>query len=267
MRPDLFHIGKFAVPTYGVLAALGLILGLFVCVHYARKSGLDEDKCWNLGVISIFAGILGAKVLLLLIEWDYYSKNIKQIFTFNLLQSGGVWYGGVIAAVIAGTICAIIYKLPVLRTADAYAPGIALGHSVGRLGCLAASCCYGKPTNVSWGVVFTDPRAHQLANTPLNVRLHPTQLYEWAAEFAIFLLLSWMFPRKRFDGQIAGTYLFVFGIARFIIEYWRGDPDRGSLFGGAISATQLISILLVLLGGALWVRWGRAEPAPSAAAV
>jgi len=148
-----------------------------------------------------------------------------------------------------------MHRWPVLKTADAYAPGIAFGHSLGRLGCLAAGCCYGKPTNVKWGIVFTNPVAQKLTGTPLYVRLHPTQIYEWAAEFAIFLVLVWMYKRRTRYGQVAGTYLFLFGIARFVIEFWRGDPDRGSVLGGAITGTQLISIILVMLGGALWTRW------------
>jgi phosphatidylglycerol:prolipoprotein diacylglycerol transferase len=108
---------------------------------------------------------------------------------------------------------------------------------------------------VKWGIVFTNPLAGRISQTPLNIRVHPTQIYEWAAEFAIFLVLVWMYKRRTRYGQVAGTYLFLFGIARFIIEFWRDDPDRGSAFGGAITLTQLISILLVIFGGALWLRW------------
>ena len=263
MFPELFHIGRFAVPTYGVLAAAGLIFGLMICVRYAKREGLDEEKCWNMGVISIFAGILGAKLLLLAIDWSYYSTQLREIFTLNMLQTGGVWYGGFIGAVTAGTIYTIAHRMPVLRTADAYAPGIAFGHSLGRLGCLAAGCCYGKPTDVAWGIVFSNPRAEALAGTPLHIRLHPTQIYEWAAEFAIFLFLVWFWKRRKSPGQVAGAYMFLFGIARFIIEFWRNDPERGSVFGGAISGTQLISIILVVLGGIFWLR--RSQPVPRTA--
>jgi phosphatidylglycerol:prolipoprotein diacylglycerol transferase len=180
---------------------------------------------------------------------------VNEVFTWKMLQSGGVWYGGLIGAVTAGVIYSVLHHWPVLKVTDAYAPGIAFGHSLGRLGCLAAGCCYGKPTDVKWGIVFTNPVAQKLTGTPLHVRLHPTQIYEWAAEFAIFLVLVWMYKRRTRYGQVAGTYLFLFGIARFVIEFWRDDPDRGSVFGGAISGTQLISILLVILGGALWMNW------------
>ena len=260
MHPDLFHIGRFVLPTYGIFAAAGLILGLFICVHYAKREGLSEDQCWTMGVISIFAGIVGAKLLYVWFSWGETTDHVKQIFSLNMLQSGGVWYGGFIGAVTAGTIYTIAQRWPVLRTADAYAPGIAFGHSLGRLGCLAAGCCFGRETSVPWGIVFTNPRAEALSGTPLNVRLHPTQIYEWAAEFAIFLFLVWFWKRRKAPGQVAGAYMFLFGIARFVIEFWRGDPDRGSVFGNAISGTQLISIVLVILGGIFWLRRSHAAP-------
>jgi phosphatidylglycerol---prolipoprotein diacylglyceryl transferase len=258
LHPVLLHLGKFTLPTYGLLAAAGLILGLIICVHFAKREGLPEEQCWNMGLLAIISGIAGAKLLLVVVDWQIYG-HLNKIFSWEMLRSGGVWYGGLIGAVTAGTIYTMAHKWPVLKTADAYAPGIAFGHSLGRLGCLAAGCCYGKPTDVKWGIVFTDPIAEKVSQTPLNIRLHPTQIYEWAVEFAIFLLLLWMYKRRTRFGQVAGTYLILFGIARFIIEFWRGDPDRGSAFGGAITATQLISIFLVVVGGALWMEWRRDE--------
>jgi phosphatidylglycerol:prolipoprotein diacylglycerol transferase len=145
-------------------------------------------------------------------------------------------------------------QMPWLRTADAFAPGLALGHAIGRLGCFAAGCCYGKHTEAWWGVTFTHPLAEKISGTPLGVPLHPTQLLESAVELANFVLLAWMVKHKKFEGQVIATYLFVYGVARYFLEFLRGDPDRGSLFGGAMSGTQLISIGLVMLGGALWLR-------------
>jgi phosphatidylglycerol---prolipoprotein diacylglyceryl transferase len=127
-----------------------------------------------------------------------------------------------------------------------------LGHAIGRLGCFAAGCCYGKPTSHWWGVTFTNPLANLNSDTPLNVPLQPTQLFESAVELGLFLLLMWMFKRRRFDGQVFGAYLFLYGIARYFLEFIRDDPGRGSVFGGAMSGTQLISICLVLAGGLIW---------------
>jgi phosphatidylglycerol:prolipoprotein diacylglycerol transferase len=157
--------------------------------------------------------------------------------------------------------------MPVLRTCDAFAPGIALGHVFGRFGCFAAGCCYGKPTSLPWGVTFTNPIAHFNSSTPLNVAIHPTELYEAAVELINFLVLLWIFKHKKFEGQVIGAYLFLYGVARFFLEFVRDDPGRGTVFGGAMSGTQLISIFMVLAGGAIWLRRKPvAEPVPATVA-
>jgi phosphatidylglycerol:prolipoprotein diacylglycerol transferase len=120
------------------------------------------------------------------------------------------------------------------------------------VGCFAAGCCWGKPTTHFWGVTFTNPLAHELVGTPLGQALEPTQLIESAVELANFFLLMWMFKRKKFDGQVFAAYLILYGIARYFIEFLRDDPGRGSVFGGIMTGTQLISIGLVVLGGVIW---------------
>jgi phosphatidylglycerol:prolipoprotein diacylglycerol transferase len=270
--PYLLHSDHFNLPTYGVMAAIGLVLGLLICVRYARLDGIDEERAWNLGVLTILCGVLGAKVLLVLNDWSFYMRNPREIFSFTMLQAGGVWYGGFLGGVLAGIWYVRKHRLPVLRTWDAFTPGISLGHALGRLGCFAAGCCYGKPTDAPWGVVFTRPETYQLSRTPLGVRMHPTQIYEFLAEITIFAILVLMIRRYRahgrrpahmneggtalasFAGKITGTYAFLYGVARFFLEFLRDDPERGSVFGGAMSGTQLISIGLVILGGMLWLR-------------
>jgi phosphatidylglycerol:prolipoprotein diacylglycerol transferase len=146
--------------------------------------------------------------------------------------------------------------MPPLATLDCFAPGLALGHSIGRLGCFAAGCCYGKPTKLPWGVTFTNPLASALVGTPLGIPLEPTQLFESAVELANFFILYWLIRHKKFDGQVIGAYMFIYGFARYFLEFLRGDPGRGSLFGGIMTGTQLIAILMVVTGGALWLRRG-----------
>ena len=160
--------------------------------------------------------------------------------------------GGLIGAFIVAAWFLRKHHMPALATCDAFSPGLAMGHAIGRLGCFAAGCCYGKPTDHFWGVTFTNPLAQQLVGTPLGHALEPTQLFESAVELCIFFLLTWMFNRKKFDGQIFGAYLFLYGIARFFLEFLRDDPGRGSVFGGVLSGTQLIAIGLVLTGGIIW---------------
>jgi phosphatidylglycerol:prolipoprotein diacylglycerol transferase len=160
------------------------------------------------------------------------------------------------------------HKMPALGTCDAFAPGLALGHAIGRIGCFAAGCCYGKETHHWWGVVFHNPLANSITGTPLGVPLEPTQLFESAVELANFFFLMWLLKRRKFEGQVIGAFMFIYGVARFFLEYLRDDPGRGSVFGGAMTGTQLIAVGLVLAGGLIWwLRPGsKAVPARTASA-
>jgi phosphatidylglycerol---prolipoprotein diacylglyceryl transferase len=253
--PRLFQIGSFGVPTYGVLVAIGVLVGLWIGVRNCAKQGINPENAWDFGIALVLAGIVGAKVLYIILDWrtgHIYGQNLREIFSLDTLQAGGVFSGGLLGAFLVAVWFLRKYHMPALATFDAFAPGLALGHAIGRIGCFAAGCCYGKPTDHFWGVTFTSKLANAVVGTPLGVALEPTQLIESAAELCIFFILTWMFARKKFDGQIAGAYFFLYGIARFFIEYLRGDPGRGSVLGGLLTGTQLIAIGLVLTGGLLW---------------
>lgn len=249
------------------MAALGLIVGLFVVFRLARQQGLDPDKMWNLGGIAIFSGILGAKLLMILVDWEHYIKFPSEIFSMGTLQAGGVFSGGLVLAIFACWWYLHHNHIPFLRAADVFAPGVAIGHALGRIGCFAAGCCWGKETNVPWAVTFTNPLANQLVGTPLGMHLHPTQLYEMVVEFFNFAILYWLVKHKKFEGQVVGLYLFSYGIARYFLEFLRGDPGRGAIMGGLMSGTQLIAIGLVVAGAVLWmVRFPLIRPAVPAEA-
>jgi phosphatidylglycerol:prolipoprotein diacylglycerol transferase len=258
--PRLFQHGPFILPTYGVLVATGVLVGLFMTAKIARRQGIDPEKVWNLGILVVLSAIIGAKVLYVINDWSFYASHPGEIFSLSMLQTGGVFYGALLAAIGVSIYYIRKHHLRWLQTADCFAPGIALGHAIGRLGCFAAGCCYGKPTAHFWGVVFRNPLAAAWVGTPLNVPLEPTQLFESAVELVNFFILYWLIKRKTFDGQVMGAYMFLYGVARFFLEFIRDDPGRGSVFGGAMSGTQFISILLVLAGGLMWLR---RTPAPS----
>jgi phosphatidylglycerol:prolipoprotein diacylglycerol transferase len=260
MFPRLIHHGNFFLPTYGFMVALGLIAGLLVISKLAKRNGVDPDDAWNLGVIAILSGIFGAKILMLIVEWQRYKSDL-----FGTMQAGGIFSGGVAAAFIACTWYVRRRRMPWLKTADVFAPGLALGHAFGRLGCFAAGCCYGKETSSPWGVKFSDEWAQRLSDTPLGVPLHPTQIYEFLVEVANFFFLFWLIRQKKFDGQVMGTYLFTYGVARFFLEFLRGDAGRGQFFDTWMTVTQFIAILMVISGGALWMLGAR-KPALTQAA-
>jgi len=250
--PRLFHIGNFNLPTYGFLVSLGVLIGLWISVRNSEKQGINPDDAWNLGILVVLCGIVGAKVLYIINDWSTYAANPREIFTLNTLQAGGVFSGGLIGGFAAAAWYIRKHHMPALATCDAFAPGLALGHAIGRLGCFAAGCCYGKPTAHFWGVTFTNPLAASLVGTPLNQPLEPTQLFESAVELANFFILTWLLQRKKFDGQVMGAFFMLYGVARYFLEFIRDDPGRGSVFGGIMTGTQLISICLVVVGGFIW---------------
>lgn len=265
MYPQLLHYGHFFVPTYGVLVATGVLLGLWISVHNSEKLGINGEKAWNLGILVVLCGIIGAKVLYIINDWSVYKAHPGEIFSIETLQAGGVFSGGLLAAFIAAWWYVRHNHMPALATCDAFAPGLALGHAIGRIGCFAAGCCYGKPTHHWWGVTFTSPVANQITGTPLNVPLEPTQLFESAVELANFIFLMWLLKRRKFDGQVFGAFMFVYGVARFFLEFIRDDPGRGSVFGGAMTGTQLIALGLIVGGGIIWwLRPGAKKLAPQA---
>lgn len=252
MHPQLFHFGHFFLPTYGFLVSLGVLLGLWVSVRNSEKQGIDGEKAWNFGILVVLSGIVGAKILYIINDWSLYAAHPSDIFSINTLQAGGVFSGGLVAALIAAAWYIRRNHMPALATCDAFAPGLAIGHAIGRLGCFSAGCCWGKPTNAWWGVTFNNPTANELVGTPLGHPVEPTQLFEAAVELANFILLTWLLTRKRFDGQVFSAYLVLYGVARYLLEFLRDDPGRGSVFGGIMTGTQLISIGLVILGGLIW---------------
>jgi phosphatidylglycerol:prolipoprotein diacylglycerol transferase len=263
--PRLFHIGNFSLPTYGLLVSTGVLLGLWISVRNSQKQGINPEDAWNLGILVVLCGIVGAKLLYIVNDWGYYTAHPREIFSLGTLQAGGVFSGGLIAGFVSAAWYIRKHRMPALATSDAFAPGLALGHAIGRVGCFAAGCCYGKPTNHFWGVTFTNPLAQSWVGTPLNTALEPTQLFESAVELANFFILMWLLKRKKFDGQVVAAYFFLYGVARYFLEFIRDDPGRGSVFGGIMTGTQLISIGLVILGGLIW--WLRPSPKTLPAAV
>jgi phosphatidylglycerol---prolipoprotein diacylglyceryl transferase len=243
MYPKLISFGSFFIPTYGVLVALGFLLGLTVTMRLARRAGLASEKVVNLAVYCAMAGIVGAKLFMFLFDLPTYLNNPGEIFTLETLQAAGVFHGGLIAALIFAVWYIRKQALPLFRTMDCFAPGIALGQAVGRLGCFAAGCCWGKECSLPWGVRF---RSDFAAPVPLGKTLHPAQLYESAADFLIFAFLYRRFQSSSAKpGETIGLYLVLYSIARFIIEFFREHEQ--SLVGG-LSLTQWIALGLLVLG-------------------
>jgi phosphatidylglycerol:prolipoprotein diacylglycerol transferase len=250
MLPWLIHIGSYQLPTYGVLVALAFIAALALASHFAKQRGLDKEKIVNLGVYCALVGMLGAKLLMIALDPNY-RQHPSEIFTLDVLKSAGIFYGGFILAVVFAGFYIVRQGLPLYRTCDIFAPGLALGHGIGRLGCFAAGCCWGKPTHLPWAVVFTHTDA--TTGVPLNIPLHPTQLYEAFGEFAICLILIWQLQRPHRNGQVIGAWAVLYGLVRFGVEFLR-DHDSSNPFGGPFVLEQWIALVLAAAGVYLLVR-------------
>lgn len=248
MYPELFRIGNFPINTYGLLLAVGMLLALFVASKLAMRDGLPRERIYDLGLWTLIGGLVGSKVLMFLTE-----DNV-QIFSLDFLRSGGVYYGGFLGGFFALVLLIRWYKLPFWKVADAFAPGVALGQFFGRQGCFSAGCCWGKHTDLPWGVHFTEP-AHEFTGVPIygpdgsDLYLHPTQLYESFTMLIVFGILFYLHRKKKFDGQVLIAYAIIYGIVRFSIEFLRDDP-RGNLFGltdlTGLSTSQIISLLVAV---------------------
>jgi phosphatidylglycerol:prolipoprotein diacylglycerol transferase len=261
-------IGPLTLHTYGVLLAIAFLAGLYAASREAKRAGLDADRVTDLAVYVLIAGLVGAKLGLLIVEWDYYSKNLGELL--SILQSGGVFYGGLLAAFPVAWWYTRRHAMDGWKAADALAPGVVLGQSIGRLGCFAAGCCFGKPTDAPWAVVFREIYAARQVGTPMDIPLHPVQIYESIATFVIFLALVFVIaPRKRFHGQVAFAYVMIYSAARFGLEYFRGDPARGTVLGGLLSTSQGVALVLMLAALAVLpylLKSQRIQPAPVPAA-
>src|SRR6266511_2251433 len=255
-------VGQLTLYTYGVLLAAAFLLGLKLAMVRAKHRGLDANRVLDLGIYIIISALIGAKLLLLITDFRTFTAQPRELLT--LLRSGGVFYGGLILAVVVALWYIRRIGLPLWTTCDVFAPGIALGHVVGRFGCLFAGCCYGKPTTKPWGITFTDAFAASNVGTPLGVPLHPTQLYEAGAEALILVLLLTTERRGRpFAGRTFWLYMLLYAISRFVIEFYRGD-ERGMI--GMFSTSQFISIVLAPLAVGMLVYLSRATtPEPTRA--
>ncbi len=238
-----FKLGSLTVHWYGILVALGFLAGLWTAARRARFVGVSPELIYDFGPWLIVGGIVGGRILYVISYWrEQFAENpLPEIF---MIQHGGlVFYGGLIGATITGIAYLHVKKIPVWKVADIMAPSVALGSAFGRIGCLMNGCCYGRPSDLPWAISF--PLSHETHGIPV----HPTEIYDSALNFLFYFFLTWLFRRKKFDGQIFAVYLIGYAILRSFVEYFRGDYPVHYLWGVATPA-QMIS-LGVVAGGLL----------------
>ena len=247
MHPILLKLGPITIYTYGAFVFLGVVAFYFICKRQTSKEGIPKEDFSNIFFWTLIWGFLGARLTYILVEWQWFLNNP---FSVIFSRSGFVFYGGVIFGILTLYILAKKHKLNFLNFADIAALGIPLGHAFGRIGCFFYGCCYGKAINSKWGVLFP-------AESPAGfegVKVIPTQLYSAFFLVLIFIFLLILKKHKKFNGQILLSYGICYGIFRFIIEFYRGDPRGGFFF---LSTSQFIALIVIITSGFLFLRWQR----------
>jgi phosphatidylglycerol---prolipoprotein diacylglyceryl transferase len=248
MHPRLITTPYFVLYTFGLFLAAAYGAALWLLLRGARREKLNPERAAGLGVWVVIGAIVGAKLLVVVRSLPDYLHNPADLLSSSLIRSAGDFYGGFLGALAAALLFFYRYpEIPRWRMADLCAPSIALGQAIGRIGCFMAGDDYGRPAHLPWAVTFRDPDAAEVGGAPLGLALHPVQIYESLICWGLFLFLLWLSRRRRFNGEVILAYSILYAIARFFLEYFRGDADRGFVFGGLLSTSQFIAILIAIV--------------------
>ena len=252
MHPILFKLGPFTIYTYGFFLAVAFLAATWLVCRLAKSEGLDPAKLIDIGFFGILWGIIGSRIFYIFMNFsEYVHEPLKVI---KIWEGGLVFYGGILGGILSTIILIRKYRLPFWKTLDILAPALALAQFIGRIGCFMAGCCYGRPTQCPWAVTFKHPNT--LA--PIGVSIHPSQLYHSFANLMVFLILFNIYKKRRqFPGQVFSFYLCIYSIARFLMEFFRGDKKIH--LWGPLNLTQGISMILLICGIFLY-RYLRSYP-------
>ena len=229
MNRVAFTIFGIDIMWYGILMATGMILGVLLALKEAKRVGIDEDDVLNLALIAIPSGLLGARLYYVIFNWSYYSQNVSEILNFR--GGGMAIHGALIGGILAGFIYTKLKGINFFKMADAVMLGIPLAQAIGRWGNYINGEAHGGPTDLPWGIMVD------------GMKVHPTFLYESIWDLGIFIFL-WLFRKnKKYEGQLAISYIILYSIGRFFIEGLRTD----SLMIGPLRMAQVISLVAIII--------------------
>ncbi len=248
MYPVLFHIGAIVIPAYGALAALGVLLALFLAQRTARVASLNAGQVWNLCVVALFAALVGQRLLLVLINWNDLRKHPSWMLGLAMIHHPLLAAAGALAGASSALVYARRRRMPLWITGDALAAPLALGLAFEQLGALLAGSDYGAETNMRWAVTYANPLAARWSGTPLGIPLHPVQAYAALAFLTLSIFLLVWLPARRQQGDAAGLGLLGAGVTIFMTELWRDPEGRGMMLGGALDGSQVAAVVLVIAG-------------------
>ncbi len=239
MHPDLFSIGPLTLHTYGLFVALGFIAGILITIKLGKSMKIPSNSVMDMGFIIILSGLAGSRLIYIIINFSHYVANPLDII--KLWQGGLVFNGGLVAVIIVLFLYARHHRLNIWTLGDLWSPAATIGQAIGRIGCFFAGCCYGKPTDVPWAVIFTNPKSI----ATLNIPIHPTQIYSSLSSFIIFIILMILHSKKKFEGQVFLWFLILHSTARLFLERFRGD-SRGTIITNDLTMTQFIAMLILI---------------------
>jgi len=249
VHPVLFHLGSIVIPAYGALAALGVLLALFLAQRTARIAGVDTGHVWNLCIVALFAALLGQRLLLVALNWNDLLRHPSWVLGLGMVHHPLLGAAGALAGLGSAVLYARWKRLALGTTADALAAPLALGLAFEQLGALLAGSGYGTDATVRWAVTYTNPLAARWSGTPLGIPLHPVQAYAALAFLTLSILLLAVLPARRQQGDVAGLFLLGTGVSVFITELWRDPVGRGTMLSGTLDGPQTAAVLFVLAGG------------------
>jgi phosphatidylglycerol:prolipoprotein diacylglycerol transferase len=267
VHPVLFHIGSFLIPSYGVVAAFGVLVGLIVALYTARRLRIDPNKIWNLCILVLFTALVGSRLLLVAANWSVLRHHPVWMLGLAMIHHPLLAAIGTLLALAVAVLYATWQRLPLRMAADALAIPLALGLGFEQLGALLSGAGYGTGTHVSWAITYSDPFAEFWSGAPLGIPVHPVQAYVALCYFGIAAGLAFLLPRRRQNGDLAGVFLMAAGTVMFVTEFWRDPIGRGALFGGVLKAPQIAGLVLLLAGAVVLLERASERITPAATLV
>lgn len=251
VHPVLFQFGALIIPSYGALAALGVLAGLLLVQRTARTAKIPVQHMWNLSVLSLFVALAGSRVLLVAVNWSLVRTHPDWLLGLAMVHHPLLAAVGAACALAGAGLYARWQHMQWDAVADAVAPPLAIGLAFEQIGALLSGAGFGTPCTMPWAVTYTDPLAERWSGAPMGVALHPVQAYSALALFTIGIVLLMWLPQRQQRGEVAAIWLMATGAAIFFTEIWRDREGRGEFFNGALDGPQIAAIALVLMGALL----------------
>jgi phosphatidylglycerol---prolipoprotein diacylglyceryl transferase len=261
VHPVLFHLGPVFIPSYGAIAAIGVLLGLLLAQRMAGVVGVSPQQVWNLSILALCAALVAARLLLVIVNWRDLFAHPMWMLGLAMIHNPLLAGAGALAGMLAAWIYARVVKMPLLAAADVLAAPVALALAVEQIGALMAGSGFGIDSTAPWAIVYTNSLAARWSGAPLGVRVHPVQAYAAFGMFLLAIALVALVHLRARTGDVTGVALMGGGVVLFVTEFWRDRTGRGAILHGALDGPQIAAILFLMFGVFLLLERGKKEAA------